>query len=152
MGIELITKNGNITLTKPTGTGGGTVDLSNYYTKAETDEAIAKAQPDLTEYLTNSELEAKGYITGIPDEYITENELSSKGFQTADDVIDKIDYYCHDFVTLDTVEDTVATAVSDKVTTEQLNTATANFVTETQMNTAIEEALSTLVDGEAVSY
>lgn len=35
------------------------------------------------EYLTESELEAKGYITTIPEEYITEEELSSKGYLTS---------------------------------------------------------------------
>lgn len=33
-------------------------------------------------YLTESELESKGYMTNIPAEYITENELSTMGFLT----------------------------------------------------------------------
>lgn len=96
-------------------------------------EANTKAINELksANYLTESELEGKGYITGIPDEYITEQELSTKGFQTAEDV---------------------ATAVSDKITMDDLNTATANFVTEEQMDTAISNALSALVDGDEVSY
>ena len=41
MGIELKTKSGNITLTAPkSGGAGGSVDLSNYYTKAQTDAKI----------------------------------------------------------------------------------------------------------------
>lgn len=40
MGIELKTKSGNITLTAPKSSGGGSVDLSNYYTKAQTDEKL----------------------------------------------------------------------------------------------------------------
>ena len=34
------------------------------------------------EYITDSELEAKGYLTSIPEEYITETELNSKGYLT----------------------------------------------------------------------
>ena len=36
MGIDLKTKTGKITLTAPVVTSGGSVDLSNYYTKEET--------------------------------------------------------------------------------------------------------------------
>lgn len=39
------------------GGGGGSVDLSGYYTKAEID--------------------GKGYITAIPSEYVTETEMSN---------------------------------------------------------------------------
>lgn len=55
-------------------------------------EGIAQAVEDYmaanpieipAEYVTDSELEAKGYITTIPDEYITEEELSSKGYLTS---------------------------------------------------------------------
>ena len=75
-------------------------DLSNYYTKKETDMLI----PSLDGYVTETELEAKGYltehqdlsnyatkneipdvsgfITEIPEEYVTETELSAKGYLT----------------------------------------------------------------------
>lgn len=35
-----------------------------------------------SEYITESELNAKGYLTSIPGEYITETELSNKGYAT----------------------------------------------------------------------
>ena len=76
------------------------VDLSNYYTKEETNMLI----PSLDGYVTDTELEAKGYltehqdlsnyatkdeipdvsgfITEIPEEYVTETELSAKGYLT----------------------------------------------------------------------
>ena len=75
-------------------------DLSNYYTKEETNMLI----PSLDGYVTDTELEAKGYltehqdlsnyatkdeipdvsgfITEIPEEYVTETELSAKGYLT----------------------------------------------------------------------
>lgn len=89
---------------------GGDVDLSNYYTKEETDALI----PSLSGYVTETELEAKGYltqhqdlsnyatkdeipdvsgfITEIPVEYVTETELSAKGYLTEhQDISGKVD-------------------------------------------------------------
>ena len=37
---------------------------------------------DHTEYVTEEELEGKGYITSIPEEYITESELEAKEYLT----------------------------------------------------------------------
>lgn len=58
------------------------VDLSNYYTKEESDEKYQPVGEYLTaipaEYITESELNAKGYISAIPDEYVTEDELNTK--------------------------------------------------------------------------
>lgn len=65
--IELKSTQANITLKSPTVVS-GSVDLSNYYTKAETEALI----PDVS-----------GFITSIPDEYVTETELNAKGYLTA---------------------------------------------------------------------
>lgn len=102
------------------------VDLSNYYTKNETNAAIQAAKPDLsgyalkseipdttglateqyvndavanidipevdlTNYYTKSEVDAKipntsGFLTEVPAEYITETELTAKGYQTEEQV------------------------------------------------------------------
>lgn len=64
--IELKSTQANITLKSPTVVG-GSVDLSNYYTKAQVDALI----PDVS-----------GFITSIPDEYVTETELNAKGYLT----------------------------------------------------------------------
>ena len=37
---------------------------------------------DHTEYVTEEELEGKGYLTSIPEEYITSEELNAKGYLT----------------------------------------------------------------------
>ena len=37
---------------------------------------------DLSEYVTDEELESKGYLTNIPEEYVTDEELESKGYLT----------------------------------------------------------------------
>ena len=73
-----------------------------------------------------SDIQNAGYITTVPDEYITETELSSYGFltehQSLDDYAKKTD---------------VATAVSDKVTMEDVHNATAGFVSQAYVDEKI---------------
>lgn len=79
--IDLKTKQGSITLTAPKASGGGSVDLSNYYTKAETDEQIQLAinsieipEVDLTDYAKKSEIpDVSLFVTG---EYV-QNSINS---------------------------------------------------------------------------
>ena len=64
MGIELKTKSGNITLTAPKASGGGSVDLSNYYTKDQTDAKIQEVvdaipEVDFTGYATETYVQEK---------------------------------------------------------------------------------------------
>ena len=63
--IKLVDHKDGLKLTTPV-IKGGSADLSNYYTKTETDEAIDNAvaaipQPDLSEYAKKSELFSKDY-------------------------------------------------------------------------------------------
>lgn len=69
---------GNITIQ-----GGTSVDLSNYVTKTELNSKGYITEIP-SEYVTESELSNKGYITGIPSEYITETELNNKGYATTE--------------------------------------------------------------------
>jgi hypothetical protein len=61
--------------------------LNNYYTKEAADLRYQPKGNYLTsipsEYVTESELAAKGYITSIPSQYVTESELSAKGYLTS---------------------------------------------------------------------
>ena len=75
-------------------------DLDNYYTKEEVDGKIPDVSDFITsipsEYITEDELNDKGYLTSIPDTYITEGELttalSDKVSQTAlNEAIEGID-------------------------------------------------------------
>ena len=78
--------------------GNAAVNLPDYYTKAQTDAAIQTAignidiptVPTKTSELTNDSnfvtetaLETKGYLTAIPAEYVTDTELNNKGYLTA---------------------------------------------------------------------
>ena len=75
-------------------------DLSDYYTKEEVDGKIPDVSDFITsipsEYITETELNDKGYLTSIPDTYVTEGELttalSDKVSQTAlNEAIEGID-------------------------------------------------------------
>ena len=58
---------------------GGEVDLSGLATKAElATKADKTAIPTKTSQLTND----KGYLTSVPSEYVTETELNAKGYLT----------------------------------------------------------------------
>lgn len=55
--------------------------IGDYVTNPELDsKGFLTTIPE--DYVTDSELEAKGYLTSIPEEYITETELNSKGYLT----------------------------------------------------------------------
>lgn len=54
---------------------------SEYITQTELEnKGYLTAIP--SDYVTNDELESKGYLTGIPSEYVTETELNEKGYLT----------------------------------------------------------------------
>ena len=137
--IELKSTQANITLKSPTVVS-GSVDLSNYYTKAETEALI----PDVSGFITGSEADTKistavslaeervdfklgsyalkteipdvsGFITSIPDEYVTETELNAKGYLTD-------------------------------------HQSLADYSTTTQVQSMINTAIAGITDGEAVSY
>lgn len=81
------------------------IDLSDYARKTYVDNAIAVNMPtkvsDLindsnfinsipNEYITEIELDSKGYLTEIPSQYITEQELNAKDYSTKKYVTDEI--------------------------------------------------------------
>lgn len=69
--------------------GGGEIDLSGYATKDELKLKANKTEiPTKTSQLTND----SGYLTSIPIEYVTETELNSKGYLTQhQDISGKVD-------------------------------------------------------------
>lgn len=55
--------------------------------KVKTDKFLTKEVGDSTyqakgEYVTNEDLEGKGYLTEVPEEYVTDSELSGKDYLT----------------------------------------------------------------------
>lgn len=53
-----------------------------YLTEHQSLDGYAKTEdiPDVSEFITITDVEAKNYLTSIPEEYITETELNEKGF------------------------------------------------------------------------
>ena len=98
--LQFVNDNDKLNLTTPTINISSSVDLTNYYTKGETDAAIDVAiseivfpEPDLSEYAKKSEIPSldgyalksdipTDYLTEIPKEYVTEEELNAKGYLT----------------------------------------------------------------------
>lgn len=67
--IELQKSNAQITFTTPTVSGGGYVDLSDYYTKDEVNNLIQNVEVDLTGYATEDYV--KQEIAAIPEVDLT---------------------------------------------------------------------------------
>lgn len=71
---------------KLTAIEGGDIQLSNYYTKQEVDSKI----PDIFDKADRSEIPTKasqlendsGYLIRVPEEYVTDKELEAKGYLT----------------------------------------------------------------------
>lgn len=130
--IELKSTQANITLKSPTVVS-GSVDLSNYYTKAQVDALIPDVsgfatkdyvdnavnnipEVDLSGYALKSEIpDVSGFLTAIPEEYVTESELNAKGYLTE-------------------------------------HQSLADYSTTTQVQNMIDTAIAGITDGEAVSY
>ena len=96
--IELKSTQANITLKTPTVVS-GSVDLSNYYTKAQVDALI----PDVS-----------GFITSIPDEYVTDSELDVKGYLTEHQSL-------ADYSTTTQVQNMINTAIAGITDAEAVN-------------------------------
>ena len=100
--IELQKSNAQITFTTPTVSGGGYVDLSDYYTKEEVNNLIENVKVDLTGYATEDYV--KQEIAAIPEvdlsNYYSKTEIDNQvstlesdittinnaGYQTAEQV------------------------------------------------------------------
>ena len=68
MAIYLQGNSGSVQLTAPK-TGGGTVDLSNYYTKKQTDERITESLSDYAK---------KDYVDNATSQFVSEAEVDAK--------------------------------------------------------------------------
>lgn len=69
---------------------GSDVDLSAYYTKSETEDAIRAAQPDLSGYATQKQIEyIAGELDKIDDDVLT--EVAKVGYQTEAQVLGLIE-------------------------------------------------------------
>ncbi len=155
------TTNSNVLATLLKGVDGITPDMSDYYDKNIVEQKLSQKQnviPDLSrirtdaslgatalqsvpsEYITESELQNKGYLTAIPREYVTEDELLSKGYATVSQVNAKQDIISDlDTIRRNAIKGATALRPSD-VDSEVLETST-NPV----QNKAVAGALNEIV-------
>lgn len=119
---------------------------------------------DAADYVTDTELEGKGYLTEVPAEYVTETELTGKGYLVANDIAgkaDKTELHSHANKTiLDGTTASYTTAEKEKLadlsnyddsalTTAIGTKANASEVyTKTEIDTTVS-GLNTAINGKA---
>ena len=87
------TSNSNVLATLLKGVDGITPDMSDYYDKGVVEEKLAQKQNVITDLATIRSNASKGAtaLQSVPSEYVTESELSAKGYATTSQVNAKQD-------------------------------------------------------------
>lgn len=175
MGIELVKKQGHINLTAPKAIP---VDLSNYYTKIETDGKIQEAinnidipEVDLSGYATVDYVDNAVSNIDLPDVsgFLTADDLEN--YTTKDYVSNALTPYAKtseipdvsNFATKAEIPDTsnfITEIPAEYVTESELNSkgyltqhqSLADYSTTTQVQSMINTAISSITDGDEVSY
>lgn len=145
MGIELVKRSGNLSLTKPVISE--SVDLSNYYTKAQTDEKIQEAvnaipEVDLSNYATVNYVDNAVSNIDMPDltPYALKSEIPDvSSFITAEEAA----------IYIDSTE--LNNALANYAKVEDIPDVSA-YQTETQVNTLISNALNAIGVAEEGAY
>ena len=157
--IKLVDKKDEIQLNAPK--IAHIADLSNYYTKPETDEAIKTAveaipEVDLTGYAKKSDIpDVSGFATKddissveskIPslEGYATEQWVEAKGYLTEHQSLENY-----------ALKSEIPTKTSDLTNDSGYLTehqSLAAYSTTTQVQSMIDTAIAGITDGEAVSY
>ena len=144
MGIELVKKQGHINLTAPKAIP---VDLSNYYTKTETDGKIQEAvnaipEVDLSNYATVDYVNNAVNNIDMPDltPYALKSEIPDvSSFITAEEAA----------IYIDSTE--LNNALANYAKVEDIPDVSA-YQTETQVNTLISNALNAIGVAEEGAY
>lgn len=108
---------------------------------------------DHTEYVTEEELEGKGYLTSIPEEYITSEELNAKGYLTEHQDISSLatkeelsgyqvagDYLTEipeDYAKKTDIPDTSSFITEDQLESKGYLTEVTGYVTNEEFNTTL---------------
>lgn len=145
MGIELVKRSGSLSLTKPVTSE--SVDLSNYYTKTETDGKIQEAinaipEVDLSNYATKDYVNNAVSNIDMPDltPYALKSEIPDvSSFITAEEAA----------IYIDSTE--LNNALANYAKVENIPDVSA-YQTETQVNTLISNALNAIGVAEEGAY
>ena len=125
-------------------TGGGDVDLSNYYTKSETDEAIANAiediEPvDLSNYYNKSQTDQA--ISSATQNFVTsaqvETQIVSKNYITSGDAKTQIESY--NYITSADTVDFVTSAVTDEINEHLDSVEEVTSIALNELNDKLDE-------------
>ena len=109
---------------------GGEIDLSGYVTKNElATKADISSIPTKTSQLTND----SGFLTSVPSEYVTETELEAKGYLTEH----------QDISNLATKTELNSKANTNHTHSQYLTTIPQEYVTETELNSALSTKANT---------
>lgn len=125
------------------------IDLRNYMTKEQVDNAISKAtkglSPDMTNYLTKDETVTE--ITSIVNKVIGESKPDSSSYQTQSDVQSSIRSALTNYLDSDEVKTAITQAISNVkpdftsyYTKDEIDKKISDYSTTKEMNTAIENA------------
>ena len=160
MPIKIKANNGNIDLKAPIKQVGGKVDSVNGMTGD-----VVLDIPSKTSDLAND----SGLLTQIPSEYVTETELDAKGYLTQHQSLEN--YATKDYVSnaltpyaktsdIPDVSKFITEIPSEYVTEAELDAkgyltehqSLADYSTTTQVQSMIDTAIAGITDGEAVNY
>ena len=160
MPIKLKANNGNIDLKAPIKQVGGAVDSVNGMTGD-----VVLDIPSKTSQLEND----SGFLNQIPSEYVTETELEAKGYLTEHQSLEN--YTTKDYVSnaltpyakkseIPDVSGFLTSIPDEYVTETELDAkgyltqhqSLADYSTTTQVQSMIDTAIAGITDGEAVSY
>lgn len=87
---------------------GGELDLSNYYTISQTDDAISSAVASIESKIPTVD----DFIAAIPDEYVTDTELSAMNYATESFVEESIGSTTSNYYTKAEVDDVIDELIS----------------------------------------
>ena len=165
-------------------TGDVVLDIPSKTSQLENDSGYLTEHQSLADYAKKSEIpDVSGFLTEIPSEYVTETELEAKGYltehQSLAEYAKKSELFSKDYndltnkPTIPSVEGLASTQyVDEKVAaivvpsldgyaTEQWvegkgyltqHQSLADYSTTTQVQSMIDTAIAGITDGEAVNY
>ena len=165
-------------------TGDVVLEIPSKTSQLENDSGYLTEHQSLADYAKKSDIpDVSGFITEIPSEYVTETELEAKGYltehQSLSEYAKKSELFSKDYndltnkPTIPSVEGLASTQyVDNKVSeivvpslegyaTEQWvegkgyltqHQSLADYSTTTQVQSMIDTAIAGITDGEAVSY
>lgn len=121
---------------------------SSYYTKDQIDEILSQFVFEIpSEYITEDELNSRGYLTNVPEEYITEQELNDRGYLTQHQDISHL-------ASKDEIPDTSNLATRDELSAYQPagDYATRSEIPDTSNFLTRQEASNFVDRNELVGY